>query len=742
MALLGGVAGLTWELLWQHHCSLALGISALGTAITLACSMAGMAVGSLLMGRYLFRHPPAWPLRVYGALELCIGLSGLCLLPGFRLLTLLDARAYPLAPALAPLLQLLGILLLLGPPTLAMGATVPVFRLLGPRHRTSIATLYALNTAGAAFGLLGAAFFVLPEVGVATTGDAAVCVNLLLAAIGLGLGRVSGPVTATAPAEEEAAGPALVAGPWPPARAAALLALCTGFATFALEVAWFRSLRAAFQSTSDSFAVMLAAVLLALSLGAWLGPPLLRRGPGRTGMALAVAGMLALLATPVVERFDTFAFVASSHSRLMATWLGASVLVLGLPMLALGAVLPALLERQGDTLRVGRLYGLNTLGAVTGSLLSAWLLLPTLGFARTAWLTGAVLLGCAVLVSSGRTRRLALGAGLGALGLAVFFDTGIGRLRVQGAHLPAGHRVLSSSEGPDSTVSVVEYPNGTRELTIDGFATAAQAKKSHYMTWMGRLPMIAHADPRRVLVICFGTGQTANGVRQEGGPALDLDIVDVNRAVFAAAPLFPLNQGVLLDPRAHVIAMDGRAHLRRTDRRYDVVTLEPMAPYFAGTNSLYSEEFYRLAATRLNPGGIVAQWLPLHILYIDDTESVAKTFRSVFRDTLIWLDPIDHMGILLGRVEPGAVPLGRDFPGLGRDAPGRDLTPEQVRGAVVLGPRGVRIYSQHATVITDDNQQLAYGTGRRHLLRSGGMSRVRQLNEEQLRHLAARLGPE
>src|SRR5579862_3706406 len=112
-----GLAGLTWEVLWQHHASLALGVSAQGTAITLACTMGGMAIGSLTLGRWLRARRPARPLRLYAALELVVGFSGLLLVPGFAWLERVDGSVWSRAPALAPLVHVLGIVLLLAPPT-------------------------------------------------------------------------------------------------------------------------------------------------------------------------------------------------------------------------------------------------------------------------------------------------------------------------------------------------------------------------------------------------------------------------------------------------------------------------------------------------------------------------------------------------------------------------------------------------------------------------------------------------
>jgi spermidine synthase len=188
----------------------------------------------------------------------------------------------------------------------------------------------------------------------------------------------------------------------------------------------------------------------------------------------------------------------------------------------------------------------------------------------------------------GATPRLRAGVAVataGVLLVAAAFTTGIGAVRVQGQLAPMSYELLAFDEGPDSTVAAIEYKDKTRALVIEGFQAASEMFLNHYMTWMGHLPMMLSERTDRALVICFGTGQTANAVRREG--ATRLDIVGLNRAVFAMAGYFPSNEGVLMDPAVHPIVMDERAYLRRSDARYDVITLEPMPPNFAGVNALY-----------------------------------------------------------------------------------------------------------------------------------------------------------
>ena len=697
-----GFAALSWEVIWQLRSSVALGVSAWGTAVTLATTMGGMATGSYLMGRYLKGRSVARPLSIYGLLELSIGIAGLCLAGGFTLLGSLDASVYQSTPTIAPLVYALGIAALLGVPTMAMGATIPVFGLVAAQRNSSVSRLYALNTAGAAVGALVIALFLIPKFGIQTCSWLVSGINAVVA---LGAYLLSNSTTQ----ENEESSTESFASPLPPAQAAWVV-LTTGLATFALEVAWFRSLKAAFQSTTESFAVMLAAVLLALAVGARLAPVFRAKNLSPLTL-LSAAGVLVLLVTPVVERFDLMAHYLANRPDLMnfSFFLMARLLstfvVLGLPVAVLGAILPWLLDCQQQPRDWAKLYALNTIGSIFGALLAAWLLLPWLGFARTSWLIGAALVTLGVILQP-KARAGAVGAAVAALAVAIIFESGIGRTRIQVQHRIHfdDYKILASEEGPDATVAVVETKND-KSLVIDGFVTTGDHPDwTHYMPWMGHLPMVLHPQPDDALVICFGTGQTANALRLEG--AERLDVVDLSPAVISMAHLFEVNQGVLEDPKVRTTIMDGRAWMRRTNRSYDVITLEPMPPNFAGVNALYCKEFYQLAQRRLKPEGIVAQWVPFHLLAREHSVSIATTFASVFPNSAMWIDPVSFTGILVG--SKGGPPLGSRWPGLEREL-FRTLDADLVRRALVLDNAGLRRYAYGGTVITDDNQYLAYG---------------------------------
>lgn len=710
LAFTSGMAALSWEVIWQIQTGLALGISALGASLTLAVTMGGMGTGALWSSHYLKAKHTVIPQRMYGALEIIIGLCGLALLPLFHALTAIDTWVYQSMPAQMPLVYLLGSILVIGLPAFCMGATFPMLGLLSRHIDIPLARLYGLNTLGAAFGAMLVAFCLIPVCGIQ---GACWLIGMTNIAVGLLAYRLTlqpGAVVENDSQTEHAL-------PQLGMRQAIGLVTVTGFVTLLLEVAWFRALTAAFLSTTDAFALMLSVVLLALGLAAWL-VPVLRRLNMPLSIAVLASGLLILVATPVIERFYQLTPAYNSPAFVMIDRFIKTFMVIGIPVVFLGMALPWVLDERKQRREWGILYGANTFAAILGATTAAWFLLPTIGFARSAWLAGALMLTCGFWLLP-RQRRLAAGtAALAAITIAVFGEAGIGRNLVAGrigfeGNVPS--KVLEFYEGPESNVSAVAYDNGARALIVDGFVTAAQQQDTtigssvSYMAWMGHLPMLLHPNPQNALVICFGTGQTANAVRRQN-PAT-LDIVDINPRVFKLAHNFYQNEKVLEDPRVHPIVMDGRAYMRRTAKTYDVITLEPMPPNFAGVNALYSQEFYRLAKTRLNAGGIIAQWVPFHVAAAPYMAAIVKTFQSEFPNAVLWLDPTSKTGILLGRND-AVGNLGHAWPGLARDAvlsAALPLSPQQIASALTLDAAGVSRYVLGTSMISDDNQLLAYG---------------------------------
>jgi spermidine synthase len=744
--LLSGACGLAYEIVWVRQLTLVAGATTPAVSTVLAVFMGGLALGARGFGRYVDRSSN--PLRLYALLELGIGLYAL-IQP-----TLLEVAAQgyvTLARSVglegfgligARLAMAAAVLLV---PCILMGGTLPVLaRFFGrgqERFGLDLGTLYAINLVGAVVGSLLTGFVLLRLFGVLGTIITAAAGNVLIALVAWGAATRLALSTTTAGTDSS------VPEQLPTMLGRLLwgLAAFSGFATMGYQVTWARMLSFGFDNTVYAFTIILVTFLLGLSFGSLIFAALDRRVQ-RMRLLLAAnvfGGITALLLAPLAalqpQLLDSLTerFGLTGTAQLGAMVLGA-VAVMLVPATLMGIVFPlvgrSLVGRQEEVGRqLGRAYWVNTLGAIAGSLLTGFLLLPLLSLKGCLLaLAGAqVAAGLCLLpwCAVGRSVQLGFGAAAAAasiMSVAIFesllpgqspFDQIIVGNR-RAAALRAHHDDVTAS------VSVVEAEDGSRALRINGFEMAADDTGASYMPMMGHLPLLIHPNPKKVLVICFGTGSTAGAALYYDD--IRVDTVDINETVFEFAPWFErTNHSVFKDPRATMIVDDGRNFLLTTRETYDVITAEPMPPIHAGVVNLYSREYYELARSRLAPGGLLVQWLPFHLLQKDEAFDVLRTVQLVFPETSLWMHFLTGL-IVARKEEPVQLTAQRLVQVWSEPARAKELarlgvpSPEDLTQLYLLGRRGVASLVRGGPIITDDHPSLEFHPLRHHYLQRVG----------------------
>jgi spermidine synthase len=425
-----------------------------------------------------------------------------------------------------------------------------------------------------------------------------------------------------------------------------LLVFVVGTGSLGAEIAAVRLLAPYFGASTIVWANTIGIVLVALSVGYWLGGRFADRHPHMRGiclLSLIAAGLLALVpfaadplldvAVDALDEISAGAFVGS---------LLAVLVLVAVPVMLLGAVSPwairlavSNVDEAGTV--AGRLYALSTAGSLVGTLVSALVLIPLVGTRRT-FLIFALVIALTAVTGLRPVHRWALAPAA----IAALIALPVGTLKAQ----TDDGRVIYETDTEYQYARVIEADDGTRYLELN----EGQAKHSIYEprsvltgdVWDGHL-VLGFAGltepPRRVAILGNAAGTTSRAYEEffprarVDGVEIDGELSDIGRRYFD-----------MNNPRLHLYHEDARPFLRRIDARYDVISVDayrqPYIPFYLATT-----EFFELARDRLAPGGVLIVNAG-HPEGQDDLEQVlCATMGEVFPNLL--RDPIEDTNTLI-----------------------------------------------------------------------------------------------
>ena len=748
---LSGATGLVYEVIWVRLTGLVFGNTSQAISTVLGAFMAGLALGSWKLGRRADRAEN--PLRMYGLLEIGIGISAALVPLVFRAL---DSLYWAITPSVSSVPGGAGFIrfgtsfIVLLAPTFLMGGTLPVltrfFTESVDEVERKVGVLYALNTFGAAAGTIAAALVFIPGIGNIRTTLIIAAMNVAIGLFAIWISRTEQGVeseTLTRPSADLSQRERLSN---PAADKLVLLTLAvSGFVSMLYEVSWTRALSAMIGSSTYAFSIMLVTFLVGIALGSSIigrrKPPATLRLLGLLQLGVAAGGIVFLigyLAAPYALIALIRAFYYTFPAILTIQFILSAALMI-FATLCMGATFPVASQLYSSKMMilgrtVGSIYSLNTVGAIAGSLFAGFVLLPIIGTERTIlaglFFNSAMAL---LLLTEARTSRIAQGVAIGLLLLAtlsmrggVFWKPDImdrGVLIYSHAFESRPELTISEhyedtdvvyfKEGNNATISVRKGEN-YEALRTNGKVDASNRDDMMTQLTVGWLPAFYHPDPRSALVIGYGSGVTVGAVAAIKN-IQDIDCVEIEPAVFGAGSWFSdINRRSYENPKVHVTFNDARNYMNVTRKQYDVIISEPSNPWIAGVASLFTAEFYDRAAHVLKPDGVFAQWVQLYELDPEDLRMVLYEVQRRFPEVSVWVTDSDL--IIIASRQPQKLDTGRisrivkSDPGMIHDF--RDFLhteqPEGLLAYYVMSTEAVRKFASNARRNTDDHPLLEF----------------------------------
>lgn len=731
---LSGLAALIYQVAWLRKLSLLLGVTAEAVGLTLSVFMAGLALGSWLGARW--SEKARNPLRAFAWTEL-----GVCIAGGLTPVVLVyvgDLHAnlalqYSLSESAQWAFRIIVAFAVLFVPTTLMGLGFPLLlaviqRSCGQKTAEEGALLYSANLLGAIFGVFIAGFLLIPQFGVVASISIAALTNLIVSVMAFCfalspalLKDLGGGVATTGSKIEE-----ISFNLSPELSLIAAGFFVSGFCCFAYETVWTRWIILLLGANSNyAFSIVVLTFLIGSFIGtrrSALNLKRIVRPAAAFSLVLSLIGLCGVVLCVVVGLLPGLVNqlpISARSQHIVCVILSLSFL-LALPLLS-GAAFAIAAKQAAEQLAgfsrtVGTLYALNTLGCVGGALCAAFVLLPYFGLQR-----GTLILSVLIFVFGGtlvflcRPPWLTFWRAGGAVVLMliltplVFVSPPPISARIKSQQ----EQILFYREDAVTSVAVVEErTSGRRKLLTGGEFQAgnSRADLSHLLL-LGHLPALFCKEQRDALVVGLGAGFTVSALTQH--PFERIEIVEVSRAVVEANTYFGEWTGdpVRKDPRVTLRLQDGRNFLRTVDRRWDVITTDPIDPDDAGASVLYSKEYYQLVREHLRPGGVAAQWLNPHF-GVDNYRMLVATFSSVFPFSIIWR--ADYTTVAIGFAMAPTVSRAEFERRLNLPAVQTNLaaigmaTSDALLGQIMAGPQRVVELSKGVALVTDDFPRTEY----------------------------------
>ena len=725
--------------------TLIMGNTQYSIATVLTAFMGGLALGSYTGGKIIDREFN--PLAAYAILEAGIGIYCLLLpffidlaFPLFQWIYLSLGDSY----TQTSLVRFSVCFALLIIPATFMGATLPVLSKFVSREENfigkDVGTLYSINTFGAVLGAWASAFIFMRLFGVQATTGIAAAVNISIALIIYFLFKP--PLKERLPFIETSSdkeGPALKKS-----EIFILLSfLLSGLTALVYQVVWTRILSLLLGSSVYAFSMILSVFILGLALGTVTASRFLDRlsdlvkGYGLVQMMIGFSSLSIIPLfgrIPFVNRWiyenwgQQFQFIQGANFIIIFGLLFIPTFFMGTQFPIVIKILATKLETVGQN--VGRVYAFNTVGAIIGSFLAGFVLIPALGLQTTilSVVFFNVLLGISLLVwgaSISFNWKMYVLPGLFVLCVVIansippwdksvissgsFMPYRIGDLRE--AELKK-NKILYFKEGMHTTVTTELSTSGNIFLRVNGKTDASLALDMRTQLLSGYLPMLFHPKPESALVIGQGSGITLGAVEQF--PVNKINLVEISPAVIEGSRFFdPFNHDALNDKRLSILLEDGRNHIALSQNTYDVIVSEPSNPWISGVGALFTVDFFELLKKRLNPGGLACIWVHTN-MSPDSFKSIVRSFTEKFPYVTMWESIAGDDYLLIGSEEEYGLSFEKAQKLLGNEVAGKDLAQIGIRNVpdlmslMIMSRPDLVEFSKNAPLHTDDNSLLEF----------------------------------
>lgn len=652
---ISGLCSLGYQVIWQRYLAVLVGSEARSSTLVVATFLIGLAFGYYVFGIISPKIESRKSLlKFYGWIEMATGLYA-CLFPSiFNWIF-----SSQVAQTNNFLIHLILTFILIIPPTILMGATIPCMTAVLPDPKDDVndthSSIYGINTIGAFLGCLLAGLLIIPQLGLQLSLISLGIFNCLFAFIYI-FNNLEGSI-------QEREKSLFVENTFSK-KMLLVLAFVIGMITLATEVLWFRILGLAIGSSYIVFPIIVSIYILAIGFGSLTVKELNQKNFNKNLYLTLIFMTISFILSPYIGIIFANLRVIFKNFELAFFIYHVVVYVILLIVLApgifySGRILPyiyALISKKPESFSqdVGFLYFINTLGTFFGAIFLGYVLLNYFQI-ELIYKTSLVILIISVFYFVYVAKKIKNQIAMILVAIIVvsynykraFHDMALFRFTnpMSDVHFKnifttvdyfSKKQRVFFKDDPNTTVAVMENNKETKDYSVyvNGKSDGSTFGDFSTVALLGMLPVsLNHSKNQKHVIIGAGTGITA-GVVATFTNVASVDLIEISSAIIEGTKkIADVNYDYLNNPKLRLHRMDAFQFFKGNKEKYDVVISEPSNPWVNGIENLYTVYFYEQVVQNLNQGGIFVQWA--HTYSVDKTiiytiiSNLGKKFKNV-----------------------------------------------------------------------------------------------------------------
>ncbi len=213
-------------------------------------------------------------------------------------------------------------------------------------------------------------------------------------------------------------------------------------------------------------------------------------------------------------------------------------------------------------------------------------------------------------------------------------------------------KTLFSRKSIFQQIDLYKTKHHGKMLVLDGIIQLTDFDEFAYQEMLAHIPLFAHSQPEKVLVIGGGDGGILREIAKHD-TVLSIDICEIDEKVIQVSKKFLPNMSIGFDdPRVNIHIADGSEFVLHHPSEYDVIIVDSSDPVGPG-EILFEKTFYENAGNALRENGLMAVQAESFFLHPEEVKAIVRNMRSLFKHhgyaySLIPTFTGGHVGICIG----------------------------------------------------------------------------------------------